>query len=96
MTHESIQLVFRIEGKIYLIEGNCVRQILPKKVHQTNIGEPYTDLIRLNFVFADESDDEYGECIDFDPRDEIELRQIIAVDCTVPKVEKMQMKSGNI
>lgn len=74
--YDSIKLVFKIEAKVYsIIDGN-VRQIIPRSIRHTNIGEPYKNLVRLKFVFADDADDEYGECIDFDPEHEAELAKL--------------------
>lgn len=76
LKHELIKLVFKIDSKWYSIIDGIVRQIIPQSVQRTNIGEPYRDLVRLDFVFADDEDAEYGECIDFDLENEKELIQL--------------------
>ena len=65
--------VFKLDDKIYLLEHGVIRQIISRGICHTNIGEPYAKLVRLDYVFADESDEEYPYCIDFDPKYEEEL-----------------------
>lgn len=77
LRYDSIKIVFKIEGKVYAIIDDVVRQIIPRTVSLTNIGDPYRKLIRLEFVFADNPDDEYGEYADFHPDFETELRQLL-------------------
>lgn len=79
LKYDPLKIVFKIEGKVYSIIDGIVRQIIPKGIQHTNIGEPYRDLVRLNFVFADDAESEYGECIDFDPKDETVLLEAIAL-----------------
>lgn len=72
------QLVFKIDDKVYLISEGVVRQIIPKSVFVTNIGEPYRNLARLVYVFVDEDiNTKYDSVIDFAPEDEQALRQLI-------------------
>jgi hypothetical protein len=78
--------VFKIDDKVYLISEGVVRQILPQSVQLTNIGEPYRNLVRLNYFFAAEAhlfdftdvlNEQHQLCIDFAPEDEEALRQLI-------------------
>jgi hypothetical protein len=75
---DSTQFVFKIDQNMYLISDGILRKIIPKAIRRTNIGEPYANLVRLEFVYADNADDEYGECVDFSPDHETELRQLIS------------------
>ena len=79
LQYDSLKIVFKIEKKVYLIIDGIIRQIIPKGTRHTNIGEPYAELVRLEFVFVDDADNEYGECIDFDPAFEAELLEVIAL-----------------
>ncbi len=81
------QLVFKIEGKVYLISESVVRQIIPKSVQLTNIGEPYRNLVRLNYFFAAEAhlfdftdvlNEQHQLCIDFAPEHKEALRQVLS------------------
>lgn len=82
------KLVFKIDDKVYLISEGVVRQIIPKSVQLTNIGEPYHKLVRLGYFFASEphlfdftpllDEQEYlWSCIDFAPEHEEALRQLL-------------------
>lgn len=73
------QSVFKIEDKVYLITEGTVREIIPKSVRLTNLGEPYVKLIYFFFLFSDAEPVEhpYEEAIYFDPEDEEALRQLI-------------------
>jgi len=77
LQHDSRQIVFKINGQVYLVIDDIVHQIIPKDVHHINIGEPYRIIVRLNFVFVDNPNDEYGGCIEFHPDREAELRQLL-------------------
>ena len=66
LQYDSLKLVFKLGKKVYLIDDKTAHQIIPKSVTQTNIGDPYKDLARLDFVFANNPNDKYGECVDFD------------------------------
>jgi Mg2+ and Co2+ transporter CorA len=80
------QSVFKIDDKVYLISEGVVRQIKPKSVQLTNIGEPYRNLVRLNYFFSAEAhlfdftdvlNEQHQLCIDFAPEDEEALRQLL-------------------
>ena len=73
------QLVFKIDDKVYLIREGVVSRILPQSVQLTSIGEPYRNLVRLNYFFTAEVHDEYY-CliIDFAPEHEEALRQLLS------------------
>jgi hypothetical protein len=71
-----------------------VRQIIPKSVQLTNIGEPYRNLVRLNYFFAAEAylfdftdvlNEQHQLCIDFAPEDEETLRQLISPETDAEK-----------
>jgi predicted solute-binding protein len=78
LQHDETALVFKIGDKVYLIGDDTVRQIIPRTVQKTNIGEPYKDLARMCFVFADGTDKSHW-CIDFDSSLEDELRALIVI-----------------
>jgi hypothetical protein len=67
--------VFKIDDKVYLIREGEVSRIIPVKVVDTNIGEPYKDLVR--FYFYEDDGTQWLEGIDFAPEDEEALRQLI-------------------
>ena len=78
LRYDDCKLVFKIDDKTYLISEKAVRQIIPKSIFLTNIGEPYKSLVRLTFVFVDEDvNTEYDEVIDFDSDYEEELRGLL-------------------
>lgn len=77
LRYVSTKIVFKIDEKVYSIIDDIVRQIIPKTVSHTNIGEPYRKLVRLEFVFVDNADNEYGEYADFSPEREAELRGLL-------------------
>ncbi len=78
LQYDSPAFVFKIEGKVYSIIDGIVRQIIIKSIRHTNIGDPYAKLIRLDFVFADDADDEYGEYIDFSFNRQNELKELMS------------------
>jgi hypothetical protein len=67
--------VFKIDDKVYLIREGEVSRIIPVKVVDTNIDEPYKDLVR--FYFYEDDGTQWLEGIDFAPEDEEALRQLI-------------------
>jgi hypothetical protein len=77
---DNHQSVFKIENKVYLISEGVVRQIIPQRICQTNIGEPYMNLLYLFYIFADvePEDSTYGESIYFAPKHEEALRQLLS------------------
>lgn len=79
LRYDDLQSVFKIDGKVYLISEGVVRQITPLSIRQTNLGEPYVNLIYLFFLFADAEPEEqpYEEAIYFAPEHEKALRQLI-------------------
>ena len=86
MQFDDEQLVFKIDDKVYLISEDVVRQIKPKSVQLTNIGESYRNLVRLNYFFSAEAylfdftdvlNEQHQLCIDFAPEHEEALRQLI-------------------
>lgn len=81
LSYDPLKLVFKIESKVYSIIDGIVRQIIPQNIRRTNIGDPYRDLVRLNFVFVDDADNEYGECIDFSLDDETALLEVVEPAC---------------
>lgn len=94
MQFDDEQLVFKIDDKLYLIREGVVRQIIPKSVQLTNIGDPYRDLVRLNYFFAAEShlfdftdalNEQHQLCIDFAPEHEEALRQLINLETDAEK-----------
>jgi hypothetical protein len=76
--HDETALVFKIGKKVYLIGDGTVRQIIPRTVYKTNIGEPYKDLARMCFVFAEGTDRSHWS-IDFDYSFEDELKALIVI-----------------
>jgi hypothetical protein len=73
------QLVFKIDDKVYLISEGVVSRILPQSVQLTSIGEPYRNLVRLNYFFSAEVHGEnYCLSIDFAPEHEKALRQLLS------------------
>lgn len=77
LRYDDSQSVFKIDNKVYLISEGVVRQIIPKSVQLNNIGDPYRDLVRLNYFFASEShlfdftdvlNEQHQLGIDFAPR----------------------------
>jgi len=77
LQNDSRQIVFKINGQVYLLINDTVRQIIPKDIYHTNIGEPYRKLVRLDFMFANDPNDVCGGCIDFHPDREDDLRRHI-------------------
>lgn len=79
LRYDDPQSVFKIENKVYLISDDVVRQIIPKSIRHTNLGEPYVKLIYFFFLFADAEPEErpYEEAIYFAPEHEEALRQLI-------------------
>jgi hypothetical protein len=76
MQFDDEKLVFKIDDKVYLIRGGAVSRILPVKVVDTNIGEPYKDLVR--FYFYEDDGTQWLEGIDFAPEHEEALRQLLS------------------
>lgn len=85
LRYDDPQSVFKLDGKVYLISEGVVRQIIPKSLQRDNIGEPYRNLLQLNYLFADDQrifdphDVIYGHYesrIIFAPEDEKALRQL--------------------
>jgi hypothetical protein len=77
LRYDDPQSLFKIDDKVYLISEGVVRQIMPRQMVNTNIGEPYKALTRFYFVFADDSQKTYMESIDFAPKHEESLRQLL-------------------
>ena len=76
LRYDDPQLVFKIDDKVYLIREGVVFRILPVKVVDTNIGEPYKDLVR--FYFYEDDGTQWLEGIDFAPEHEEALRQLLS------------------
>lgn len=79
LRYDDPQSVFKIDDKVYLISEGVVRQITPLSIRQTNLGEPYVNLIYLFFLFADAEPEEhpYEEAIYFAPEHEKALRELL-------------------
>jgi hypothetical protein len=75
----AYQSVFKIEGKLYLLSEGVVQEIIPKGIQKDNIGEPYRNLVNLNFVFKDSNLNDWNFYrIHFAPEHEEALRQLLS------------------
>jgi hypothetical protein len=83
---DDAKSVFKIEGKLYLLSEGVVQEIIPKGIQKDNIGEPYRNLVNLNFVFKDSTLNDWNFYrIHFAPEDEQALRQLISPETDAEK-----------
>lgn len=84
---DGLRLVFNLNNKVFLIEDGIVKNIEVTSIEETNIGEPFRKLVRLNFLNIGESG-VYEDCIDFHISEQKDLEKLMnRIDSTIIKPE---------